>query len=118
MPMLIPDHVKIYACLEHTDMRKSINTLSLLVSDFLKMDPCSGHLFLFRSQRGDKIKILFYEKHCFTLWYRRLERGRFIFPKNKLGCIEMTIEHFNWILSSNHYATLDDSHLRKYNYFY
>ena len=118
MPILIPNDVKIYACLDVTDMRKSINTLSILVSDILKMNPCSGHLFLFRSRRGDKIKILYYEENSFTLWYRRLERGRFVFPKNKTGCLEMSIEHFNWLLSSNRYANMNNISLNKYTYFY
>ena len=71
MPMLIPNDVKIYACLDYTDMRKSINTLSLLVSDFLKMDPGSGHLFLFRSQRGDKIIVFIFPRLGFILKFFR-----------------------------------------------
>ena len=116
--MLIPDDIKLYLYLDITDMRKSINTLSILVADVLQMDPCSGHLFLFRSRRGDKLKALYHENNCFTLWYRRLEKGRFIFPKNKSGCIEMSTDHFQWLLSSDKYARMDESFLGKYTDFY
>lgn len=97
--MLIPAEVKIYLYTQATDMRKSIDTLCVMVSDVLKMNPASGHLFLFRNRRGDKLKALYYETNCFTLWYRRLEKGRFVFPKNAWGAIEMTPEHFRWIVS-------------------
>ena len=92
--MLLPDELKIYLRLEPTDMRKSIDTLAIVVSDILKLDPSSGHLFLFRNRTGDKLKALYYEQNCFTLWYRRLERGRFIFPKEKLGHIELSSRTF------------------------
>lgn len=105
--MLIPNDAKIYLYTEVTDMRKSIDTLCILVSDVLKMNPAEGHLFLFRNRKGDKLKALYYEINCFTLWYRRLEKGKFVFPKNASGAIEMTLEHFRWILASGKYARLD-----------
>ena len=72
--MLMPEAVKIYLCSESTDMRKSIDTLGVLVSEMLKMNPVSGNLFLFRNRGGNKLKILYYELNCFTLWYQRLEK--------------------------------------------
>jgi len=102
--MLIPNEATIFLYLPPTDMRKSIDTLCILISDVLKLNPAAGHLFLFRSRRGDKIKVLYYEPNCFTLWYRRLEKGKFIFPKNQQGNIEMTREHFNWLLASDKYS--------------
>ena len=105
--MLIPADVKIYFYLPPVDMRKSIDTLCILISDALKINPACGHLFLFRSRSGNKIKALHYEPNCFTLWYRRLEKGRFIFPKNQEGQIEMTREHFHWLLSSDKFLRLE-----------
>ena len=70
--MLIADNVKIYLYVPPTDMRKSIDTLSMLVSETLKMNPASGNLFLFRNRTSNKLKALYYEPNCFTLWYRRL----------------------------------------------
>lgn len=105
--MLVPEDATIYFYTDVTDMRKSINTLCILVADVLNLDPCSGHLFLFRNRRGDKLKALYYEQNAFTLWYRRLEKGRFVFPKNASGHIEMTREHFVWLLASDKYARMD-----------
>lgn len=106
--MLIPEDVKIYLCTSVTDMRKSIDTLCILISETLKMNPLEGHLFLFHNRRGNKIKILYYEINCFTLWYRRLEKGKFIFPKNaETGSIELSQEHFRWLMMSDKYSRMD-----------
>ena len=105
--MLILEGLKIYFYLPPTDMRKSINTLCLLIADLLKMDPTAGHLFLFRSRDKNKLKALYYEVNCFTLWYRRLEHGKFIFPRNSAGVVEMSEEHFNWLLASDKFTHLD-----------
>ena len=102
--MLLPDSVKIYLCLEPTDMRKSINTLSIVVKESLLLEPSSGHLFLFCNRSRDKLKALYYEQNSFTLWYRRLEKGKYIFPKDGQGHIEMSQEHFAWLLASNRYS--------------
>ena len=92
--MLIPADIKIHLYCGITDMRKSINTLAVMVQDLLQMEPRSGHLFLFRSRGGNKLKALYYEEYSFTLWYRRLEKGRFMFPRNAQGHLELTKEHF------------------------
>lgn len=105
--MLIPENIKIYFYLNPTDMRKSIDSLCILINDILAMNPANGHLFLFRSKKGNKLKALYYEPNCFTLWYRRLEKGKFVFPKNQTGQIEMTSEHFQWLLASDKFSRLE-----------
>jgi transposase len=105
--MLILDDIKIYLYTPPTDMRKSIDTLCVMVSETLKMDPANGHLFIFRNRSGNKLKALYYEMNCFTVWYRRLEKGRFVFPKNAEGTIEMTQTHFRWLLASDKFSRLD-----------
>lgn len=115
--MLIPTDIKIYLYTPVTDMRKSIDTLCILVSDVLKMNPSNGHIFLFRSKRGDKLKALYYEQNCFTLWYRRLEKGKFVFPKNADGAIELTAEHFQWLLASDKYSRMEAMSVQKYEDF-
>jgi transposase len=104
--------MKIFLFTPPTDMRKSIDTLCILVAETLKMNPADGHLFIFRNRSGNKLKALYYETNCFTLWYRRLEKGKFVFPKNAAGSIEMTHEHFHWLLASDKYSRLDamDAH--------
>lgn len=105
--MLIPEDIKIYLCLDPTDMRKSIDTLCILVQDVLRLDPGAGHLFIFRNRQSNKLKALYYQANCFTLIYSRLEKGKYIFPKNAEGHIEMTRNHLQWLLASDKYSRLD-----------
>lgn len=72
--------VKVFLALQPTDMRKSFDTLAALVQEVLQQNPLSGHLFVFRSKRGDRVKILYWNTHGYALWYTRLERGTFRFP--------------------------------------
>jgi transposase len=72
--------VRIYVCLTPTDMRKSFDSLAAVVREGLGYDPLSGHLFVFRSRRGDRIKLLWWDRDGLTLYYRRLEQGTFRFP--------------------------------------
>lgn len=116
--MLMISSAKIYLYALPTDMRKSIDTLCIMVSDVLKMNPMDGHLFLFRSKSGNKLKALYYEQNCFTLWYRRLEKGKFVFPKNAEGAIELSTEHFNWILASDKYSRMDAMQTQEYTGFF
>lgn len=105
--MLNPEDMIIYFYTQPVDMRKSIDTLCILVSEVLNKNPADGSLFLFRGKSGNKLKALYYETNCFTLWYRRLEKGRFIFARDATGCIEMSREHLRWLLASDKYSRLD-----------
>lgn len=114
----MPNDVKIFFYTQPVDMRKSIDTLSMIVSEVLKMNPIDGSLFLFRGKSGNKLKALYYEMNCFTLWYRRLEKGRFIFARDAEGCIEMSREHLKWLLASDKYSRKDTLQASKIeNYF-
>lgn len=77
----LPPSVKVFISTKATDMRKSIDALSILVQEELSKDPFSGHLFVFCNKRGEKIKILYWDRNGFCLWYKRLERGIFRMPK-------------------------------------
>jgi len=115
--MLISKDIKIYLYIPPTDMRKSIDSLCIMISEIFNINPADGHLFLFRNRECNKLKILYYQPNCFTLWYRRLEKGKFVFPKNAVGHIEMSREHFNWLLDSNKYFQLEEP-TKKYINFY
>jgi transposase len=116
--MLMLEDTKILFYTQPIDMRKSIDTLCVLISETLKTNPTDGRLFLFRNRGGDKIKALYYETNCFTLWYRRLEQGRFVFQKKAEGHIEMTQEHFRWLLASDKYSRKDAADTSDYANFY
>jgi transposase len=77
----LPLPVRVYLCLEATDMRRSFDGLCRMVRDFVGTDPLSGDLFVFRSKRGDRVKLLYWLGDGLAIWYRRLEEGTFVFPR-------------------------------------
>jgi transposase len=76
----LPPSVRIFLCREPADMRKGFDTLAQLVRDHVGGDPLSGHLFVFRSRRSDRLKVLYWDSDGLCLWYKRLELGTFVFP--------------------------------------
>ncbi len=79
----ISHQLRIFLCTEPADMRKNINGLSGLVRKSMTLDPLSGHLFVFRNQRGDRLKVLYWDSDGFAIWYKMLQRGTFRFPDLK-----------------------------------
>ena len=76
----IPSHVRVYVCTMATDMRKSFDGLHALVRQVFKSDPLDGHLFLFRNRRGDRVKIMWWDRDGLAIFYKRLESGSFQLP--------------------------------------
>ena len=72
---------RVFLCTLPTDMRKSFDSLSGLVQQHLNQDPLAGDLFVFRSKRGDRLKFLYWDNDGFAIWYKRLEKGTFVFPQ-------------------------------------
>jgi transposase len=72
--------VRIYLATGATDLRRSIDGLAALVRERFAQDPLSGHLFLFRNRRGDRVKILLWDQSGFWVLYKRLEQGTFAWP--------------------------------------
>jgi transposase len=76
---------RIWLSSEATDMRCGFDRLAERVRAVIGQDPVSGHLFVFRSRRGDRLKILVWDRDGFLLWYKRLEAGVFKLPRAKEG---------------------------------
>jgi len=93
------DEVDVYLCREFVDMRKSINGLSILVEQALGLDPFARRLFVFCNRKRDKLKILYWERTGFVLWYKRLEKDRFAWPLSGAEeVVSLTGRELNWLL--------------------
>lgn len=86
------------------DFRKQIDGIVVLVANHLNLNPTSGQLFLFRNKTQNKLKILWWDRNGFWLFYKRLEKGHLIFPKTESNVIELTREQMNWLLSGLDYS--------------
>lgn len=86
----LPSSVRVFLCLVPADMRWSFDSLAMRVERMLAEDPLSGHLFVFRNRRGDRVKILYWDRDGYALWYKRLEAGVFRFPKRDADRLEVS----------------------------
>jgi len=91
---------RIWMASEATDMRCGFDRLAERVSAVVGENPQSGHLFVFRSRRGDRLKILVWDRDGFVLWYKRLVAGVFKMPRveNGVGAVELRASELAMIL--------------------
>ena len=91
--------VEVYRCREPVDFRKAINGLSILVEASLGLDPFAARLYVFRNRKGDRVKVLYWERNGFVLWQKRLEKDRFPWPEGETeAVVTMTGRELNWLL--------------------
>jgi len=79
--ILLPRSVRVYVSTAPANLRQSFEGLSNQVRSLLSLDPLSGHVFLFLNRRRTQVKMLVFTRGGFTILHKRLERGRFTFPK-------------------------------------
>ena len=94
----IRSDVRVWIATGRTDMRRGMNGLALQVQEGLKRDPHAGDLFVFRGRRGDLIKILWHDGLGMSLYAKRLERGRFIWPSPADGVVAITAAQLGYML--------------------
>jgi len=90
---------EVYLCAEHVDFRKSINGLAALVECELELPVLSGALFVFCNKKRDKLKLLYWDKTGFALWYKRFDKHRFKWPKLKRDTMTLNEQQLHWLLS-------------------
>jgi len=86
-----PPAVRIWLATHPADMRKSFDSLAELVRQHLHHDPLSGHVFVFRNKRSDRVKLLYWDEDGFVIVYKRLEEGAFHFPTAAEGQAGVTL---------------------------
>jgi len=87
--LMLPPSVRIFIAVEPADMRCGFDGLSARVAGHLQGDVFSGHLWVFRNRRSDRVKILFWDRDGFALYYKRLERSSFRFPSAVGATVEV-----------------------------
>lgn len=94
----IPGRVRVWIATGHTDMRRGMQGLSLLVQEHLGHDPFGGDVFVFRSKSGSMIKAIWHDCIGLSLYSKRLERGRFIWPSAKDGVAPLSVAQMSFLL--------------------
>src|SRR3546814_2828882 len=87
---MIPSGARVWIAMGHTDMRKGMQGLALQVQQGLKRDPHGGDLFVFRGRTGSLVKIIWHDGIGMSLYAKRLEKGRFVWPSAREGIVSLT----------------------------
>ena len=82
--------IRVFVCTTAADMRKGFDGLSAMAAEVMRQNPLSGHLFVFRNNRGDRLKVLYWGGDGLCLWYKRLEAGTFELRKGEGGAVEIS----------------------------
>lgn len=108
---------KIWVCSSPIDFRCSIDGITALINNQLKLNTQSG-IFLFYNKSRDKIKCLSWHKNGFVLLYKRLESGKFKFTFNKnMSAITITATELTWLLAGLEWQKMQQWHHLKYEKF-
>jgi transposase len=101
--------VQIFIALGATDMRKSINGLSIIVEEELGLDLFTGNFFVFCNRNRDIVKILYWNLNGFCVWKKRLEQDKFRWPESEQEVMRISRSALNWLL---HGLDLSQAHGR------
>ncbi len=94
----LPAGTRVWLAAGVTDMRKGFDSLAAQVQSILGQDPFSGHVFCFRGRRGDLVKLLWWDGDGLCLFAKRLERGRFVWPRTDQGLAVLTPAQLSMLL--------------------
>ncbi len=94
----VPSGVRVWIATGKTDMRKGMNGLAIQVQQALGRDPHAGDLYVFRGARADLLKILWHDGLGMSLYAKRLEHGKFIWPSPADGAISISASQLGYML--------------------
>ena len=110
----IASGVRVWIATGHTDMRRGMNSLAVLVQEAFRRDPHGGDLYVFRGKSGKLIKILWHDGLGMSLYAKRLERGRFVWPSPTDGVVTISpaqlgylLEGIDWRMSQHTWRPAD-----------
>lgn len=83
---------------EPVDMRKSIDGLSAIIRHEIGKPVCGHFLFVFAGRSRDRVKVLYFDRTGYALWYKRLEKARFPWPKQGEKVVELSPKLFEYLL--------------------
>ena len=89
---------KVYLACGYTDLRRGIDGLATIIEQQFHLDPCSDALFLFCGRRTNRIKALYWEGDGFLLLYKRLEKGKFQWPRSENEALSITPQQYRWLM--------------------
>jgi transposase len=95
---MLPLNTRVYLAVGPSDMRKSINGLSIFIQSQMALDPFSDHLFAFCNRRRNLVKILYWDRNGFCLWQKRLERDRLNWPQSPQQVMTLDGRQLHWLL--------------------
>lgn len=101
----LPSNTRVWIVAGLTDMRKGFDGLSAVAQYQVEKDPFSGHLFVFRGRRGDRVKVLWWDGQGLCLFYKRLEQGQFVWPAAKQGVIHLSSAQLSMLLEGIDWRT-------------
>jgi transposase len=94
----LPSNTNIWIAAGITDMRRGFTGLSAIAQTVLEQNPYSGHVFVFRGRRGDLVKVLWWDGDGLCLFAKRLERGRFVWPRTDQGGVSLSRAQLSMLL--------------------
>lgn len=88
----------VYLASGYTDMRRGIDGLVSIVQQSFKLDPFEDSIFLFCGKKPNRIKALYWDKNGFVILYKRLEEGKFQWPRNDTEVRDLTMQQLRWLM--------------------
>jgi transposase len=96
--LMMPGELPILVARDPVDMRKNFDGLCIIIQKFLQKDPMKATLYVFFNRQRDKIKILYWDRNGYAIWYKRLSKGRFRPPEISQSTYRMSLSDLTCLL--------------------